>query len=425
MKQPSHPFGDLLHRHLGPRRDLSQKKLAAGINRSDSAISHLCHGRRLEGRDVRNTVLEIAGWLHSQGALAYIDEANALLDAAGKDPLSPDRSEDLDLLGCLRERPKSQGRADGDDPRLAPSVTVAEGFDHRPLAAYWRRIILTTGIAVLLISVAGFALLRSQAGNGRRTAIVYIPGQGTDIVADKGIAHSEYWDRVVVGLEAGGISKEVADILLYGYAGGRMTELNTWAPASYSCKDSYGSLSRSGERLRQLMHDYAKDHPDTDFVLIGNSLGGTVAWDTAAREDESLEPVGARVVALVLLGSPLSNPGKRVYEVGDELLKGTKPCRGIDARQAVRGLLLDLPSEDDRDRLFERLIRDGVDLLPFISTGSLLRDTGRPSKNSNIVECNFGDGNSYIDSEVVWRNVSSFIRRVHIEKDREGFDPSC
>jgi len=94
----SHPFGDLLAQHLHRKHGLSQSKLAAGILQSPSVITAMCQGKRLQGRQARERVRAIIGWLQQQGALTTLDEANALLNAAGMSPLSAQVAHEATLI---------------------------------------------------------------------------------------------------------------------------------------------------------------------------------------------------------------------------------------------------------------------------------------------------------------------------------------
>ncbi|NJM42040.1 MAG: hypothetical protein HC853_15465 [Anaerolineae bacterium] len=84
----SHPFGDLVSQHLHRKHGLSQSKLAVGILQMPTVVSDMCKGRRLTGPQARERVTAMIGWLHQQGALDNVEEANALLDAAGLSPLN-------------------------------------------------------------------------------------------------------------------------------------------------------------------------------------------------------------------------------------------------------------------------------------------------------------------------------------------------
>ncbi len=111
----SHPFGDLVSQHLHRKHGLSQSKLAAGILKAPVIISDMCKGRRLTGPQARERIVAIIGWLHQQGALDRLDEANALLDAAGMSRLHERQPTEATLLQSLRARAP-------DDPR-PPTLT--------------------------------------------------------------------------------------------------------------------------------------------------------------------------------------------------------------------------------------------------------------------------------------------------------------
>ncbi len=97
----SHPFGDCLSLYLHRKHGLSQSKLAAGILQDPSIITEMCKGKRLTGRQARERVLAIIGWLFQQGALEYVEEANALLEAAGMTALRGNESGEALLLRHL------------------------------------------------------------------------------------------------------------------------------------------------------------------------------------------------------------------------------------------------------------------------------------------------------------------------------------
>ncbi|MEZ4867846.1 MAG: AAA family ATPase [Caldilineaceae bacterium] len=97
----SHPFGDLLTHYLHRKHGLSQAKLAAGILQAPSIISEMCQGKRLNGPQACERVTAIIGWLQQQGALTSLDEANALLNAAGMAPLQDRTPDEMRLIRNL------------------------------------------------------------------------------------------------------------------------------------------------------------------------------------------------------------------------------------------------------------------------------------------------------------------------------------
>ncbi len=97
----SHPFGDLLSQYLHRKHGLSQFKLANAILQSPSVISEMCKGKRLTGPLARERVVAIIRWLNQQGALETIEDANALLEAAGMSPLHERETTEAELLNKL------------------------------------------------------------------------------------------------------------------------------------------------------------------------------------------------------------------------------------------------------------------------------------------------------------------------------------
>ncbi len=97
----SHPFGDLLWQHLVRKRGLSQNKLAVGIDQDRAVITRMCNGKALSGPQSRERVVAVIKWLHTQGVLESLDEANALLAAAGKRGLDMSQAVEAELLRSL------------------------------------------------------------------------------------------------------------------------------------------------------------------------------------------------------------------------------------------------------------------------------------------------------------------------------------
>ena len=115
----SHPFGDLLGQYLHRKHGLSQSRLADGIMQPPSVISEMCKGQRLTGPQARARVMAIVDWLQRQDALETLDDANALLDAAGMSPLHERELIEAEITRRLHSSPgKLQGR-----PQKAASIT--------------------------------------------------------------------------------------------------------------------------------------------------------------------------------------------------------------------------------------------------------------------------------------------------------------
>jgi hypothetical protein len=139
----SHPFGDLITRHLHRKRGLSQNKLADGIDQEPAVISAMSHGRRLTGPQVRDRILAIIRWFYDQGVLETMGEANALLKAAGLarlDVNQPKESQILDLL----QREASQ-----------PSTGQNQNTDSQPPAISWKHQVIRAVPLVAIVIILG------------------------------------------------------------------------------------------------------------------------------------------------------------------------------------------------------------------------------------------------------------------------------
>jgi predicted ATPase len=112
----SHPLGDLLSQHLHRKHGLSQARLAEGILQDPSIIGKMCKGERLTGSHARERVVAIIGWLHTQGVLKSLTEANALLAAAGMSNLRQDEPGERALVQQLHPQPLP-----GHPPAMAPA----------------------------------------------------------------------------------------------------------------------------------------------------------------------------------------------------------------------------------------------------------------------------------------------------------------
>lgn len=118
----SHLFGDRLSQHLHRKHGLSQSKLAAGILQAPAIITDMCKGRRLTSPQARERVLAIIQWLHQQAALATVEEANALLIAAGMLSLQSQVAAEAMLLQQLQR-----------SPAQPPAAPAAHPVDHTSL----------------------------------------------------------------------------------------------------------------------------------------------------------------------------------------------------------------------------------------------------------------------------------------------------
>ncbi len=123
----SHPFGDVLSQYLHRKHGLSQARLAEGILQDPAVITRMCKGERLTGTQARERVLSMVDWLNRHGALDTLEEANALLAAAGMSELR-----EAQLLSQLANR--SDITVTAGMPVTARPWNSNQDRDHLPLA---------------------------------------------------------------------------------------------------------------------------------------------------------------------------------------------------------------------------------------------------------------------------------------------------
>jgi predicted ATPase len=97
-----HPFGELLRQHRARKPGLTQARLAHAMGYDEAVVIRMAGGKKdLTGPSGRDRVLSIIAILHEEGVLSSLDEANALLAAAGQPPLYAGLPQEAALLHTL------------------------------------------------------------------------------------------------------------------------------------------------------------------------------------------------------------------------------------------------------------------------------------------------------------------------------------
>jgi hypothetical protein len=125
-------------------------------------------------------------------------------------------------------------------------------------------------------------------------------------------APSHAFDSTIATLLANGFS--ASDILWYSYLAGRVGG-GQWVPNDYCAEDTGRTLRLSVLRLFHLIQETARANPNTDFYVVGHSLGGLIAFQSlgiAQNMPASTSLAGIVTFDGVLGGAP--RPDVRVLE---------------------------------------------------------------------------------------------------------------
>lgn len=168
-----------------------------------------------------------------------------------------------------------------------------------------------------------------------RTVVVFIQGVGTRLSGGDEEPNPDCPISPVVGggtfaclkqaLTLGPYSYSSNDFLEYSYKGGEVVD-GRWAATDYDCHDiGQNTLRDDALTLHSMLGRYAEAHSDlwTQFVLVGHSFGGLVAF--TGLQDESLNrEMPYRVRAVITLDSPLKGVSAPTIDAWPNFVQ--EPC---------------------------------------------------------------------------------------------------
>lgn len=220
--------------------------------------------------------------------------------------------------------------------------------------------------------------------------------------------------------------------LTYSYSGGTMDDRDIpqeWMPASYSCDDTSQWLYDSVDKLQEMLGAYSRFYPGTDFILVGHSLGGVIAWTAATEGVPKLDEYDSRIAAVITLGSPLDKP-YTATGVQVALAMNNLDCIGLLGRLDTSQLAVSLDTlpepDENNDAAFE-LRNEGLLIVTYSSTGDPIyrEDPGiqRLEADSGGAICDFGDHGNYIYNDFLLDHLAVHLT-VAFESGNEAL-PTC
>lgn len=265
----------------------------------------------------------------------------------------------------------------------------------------------------------------------RKPVVVYLEGVGSDTesVKDGGeTVERQLRDR---GLEY--------DVLTYSYNGGKMIPVldrpgqDFWSGDFYACGDTSQWIGDSVNALRAMLRDYSRVYPGSEFILLGHSLGGVIAWTTTWQGTPALAQYDSRIAAVITFGSPLDRLltyDPVFIQIAESWAAGCFFYPGapenFDAAMFAVSLDTMLTADENNAEGF-RLRDSGVLVLTYGSTGDEIywADPGtlHVEADSGGLVCNFGDHGNYTREALFWDHLA-----IQLSNTFEGTSeppPSC
>jgi hypothetical protein len=110
---------------------------------------------------------------------------------------------------------------------------------------------------------------------------------------------------------------DAEDILWYSYRGGSVgTTDGKWRPAPYGWRDTASEIGGSIRYLGDLLREFSRSNPNTDFHIIGHSQGGLIAFQAIGMTGNLVSPSAtagpSQIVSITTLdgalgGAPLKD----------------------------------------------------------------------------------------------------------------------
>ncbi|WP_159431852.1 lipase/acyltransferase domain-containing protein [Desulforamulus putei] len=231
--------------------------------------------------------------------------------------------------------------------------------------------------------------IKKKEGQLDNLYIIFLNGLGCKFSGD--FSEELGFPKIRRSLASAGYSYYDHRFLLYSYTGGKVVK-GKWYPNKYSAADTGQPIPLSVNRLKLLIDEFSKAHPEARYILVGHSLGGRIALDFACSADPGTRQKikGVTTLNSPLLGASIKLPGKvldiinfancfNICPAVKQLLWEVNYQKEITSQR--RQDIYELQREDLRVATFAT--HQDLVVRPF--TGCILDEQGRPVTDGFIV----------------------------------------
>ena len=232
------------------------------------------------------------------------------------------------------------------EPRLRDAGLAASGGSRtKPRLRAYIFTALTLSLAVVSSLVGGAKCYEPDT-----RVVVFVQGVYTSL-DEEGTQTSWVEDHRFEHLKAAFVKQGYTqrDFLDFSYNGGEVTSRGEWRPEPYDCAETDQPTAESVAGLEKMLRDYREKHEGVHFTLVGHSLGGYIAFATAADDAARPEDERLDIDVVVTMDAPLLGTAadkkiildlvdcEKTYEAGGDMVaaKGDPRTPSLRAQQAA------------------------------------------------------------------------------------------
>lgn len=249
----------------------------------------------------------------------------------------------------------------------------------------------------------------------RRQVVVYLSGITSHYSSNT--SESDDSKQVRTKLRAAGIDFYT---LLFSYTGGNMSGKGEWVPGQYSCSQTFNSLESSTEHLRSLMRSYSEHYPGVDFVVMGHSLGGVVAWKTITQGLD-LTANNSRIAVVMTMGSPI-NGVSYAPAFWYENMCSARDARSTTDATRIAASLESMPSKEENSSMAQYLMSsENVGVVTYVSTEDTVYEHYGMSMGTEVMsaglKCDLGGHGNYIHNDALWFHLTTYLKNTFMGRN--------